>query len=483
MKRACLAVLTVLAASAQAATYTVTSLADSGPGSLREAVAQANAAAGAPHRIEFQTGLGGTIALASEVRISASLTIAGPGAGALALDGGGATRLLRVERTGGEPRNVTISGLTLRNGRAETGGAIYGYDDNLSLFAVVLANNEATYRGGAIQFAEADLSLDAVTLAGNRAPSTGQGAGGAIQFSAGTLSISRSIVSGNSANFGGGLRISSPRARAVISDSLFQDNVAAHTGGAIEAGTMTSFRVSGSAFVGNATGEPYGGGLYYTGSSDAAADTAIIENTTFSANRTTHPAGAASALAISGGRTIVRNTTFAMNRVAPGSASPAPRSGAVWVAGTATTVDFASTLFDDNSSGNQASLADLAHESTSSANPSVVNVADSLFRTMPGATEINGSNLRNQFATVAQLRPLTTGDGGGFVPVHPLARTSPAIDAGSNAGNLTWDQRGTGFARAWSDPGFRNDPVHSRTDIGAYEYRGDAFFHGDFELR
>ena len=232
MKRACLAVLTVLAASAQAATYTVTSLADSGPGSLREAVAQANAAAGAPHRIEFQTGLGGTIALASEVRISASLTIAGPGAGALALDGGGATRLLRVERTGGEPRNVTISGLTLRNGRAETGGAIYGYDDNLSLFAVVLANNEATYRGGAIQFAEADLSLDAVTLAGNRAPSTGQGAGGAIQFSAGTLSISRSIVSGNSANFGGGLRISSPRARAVISDSLFQDNVAAHTGGA-----------------------------------------------------------------------------------------------------------------------------------------------------------------------------------------------------------------------------------------------------------
>ena len=246
---------------------------------------------------------------------------------------------------------------------------------------------------------------------------------------------------------------------------------------------MTSFRVSGSAFVGNATGEPYGGGLYYTGSSDAAADTAIIENTTFSANRTTHPAGAASALSISGGRTIVRNSTFAMNRVAPGSASPAPRSGAVWVAGTATTVDFASTLFDDNSSGNQASLADLAHESTSSANPSVVNVADSLFRTMPGATEINGSNLRNQFATVAQLRPLTTGDGGGFVPVHPLARTSPAIDAGSNAGNLTWDQRGTGYARAWSDPGFRNDPVHSRTDIGAYEYRGDAFFHGDFELR
>ncbi len=102
---------------------------------------------------------------------------------------------------------------------------------------------------------------------------------------------------------------------------------------------------------------------------------------------------------------------------------------------------------------------------------------------MPGAVEINGTNQRNQFATVAQLKPLTTTDGGGFVPVHPLARTSPAIDRGANPGTLAWDQRGTGFARAWSDPAYRNDPANSKADIGAYEFRGDAFFHGDFEQR
>ncbi|HNR92879.1 MAG TPA: choice-of-anchor Q domain-containing protein [Dokdonella sp.] len=479
----CLAVLSSLAVPARAATFNVTSLADSGAGSLRAAIEQANGAAGAPHVVAFQPGLTGTIALASELRITNSMTIAGPGAYLLTLDGGNATRLLRVERTGGSPRIVVISGLTLARGRAESGAAILGYDDDLSVIATIFSDNEATYRGGAIHFSEADLDLDSVILTNNRAPSTGQGAGGAIQFSAGTLTIARSYLAGNSANFGGAVRISSPRARALITDTLFQDNTAAHTGGAIDAGTMSAFRVSGSAFVGNSTGEPYGGAINYAGSNDASADGSIIENTTFSANVTRHPAGVASALAISGGHTILRNSTFAANRVAPLSANPAPRNGALWVASTGTTVDIVSTLFDDNTSGTAATPNDLAHESSSPSNPSIVNASDSLFRTMPGAVEINGTNQRNQFATVAQLKPLTTTDGGGFVPVHPLARTSPAIDRGANPGTLAWDQRGTGFARAWSDPAYRNDPVNSKADIGAYEFRGDAFFHGDFEQR
>lgn len=483
IRPAFLALLCAFAAPTQAATFTVTSLADSGAGSLRDAIGQANAAAGAPHVVAFQPGLAGTIALASEIRIANSLTIAGPGAGLLALDGGHATRLLRVERLGGAPRSVVISGLTLQRGRAESGGALYGNDDDLRVVATIFRDNEATFRGGAVFFSEADLAFDSVGFVDNRAPSTGQGAGGAVQFTAGTLTIERSYLAGNRANFGGAVRISSPRARAVVSDTLFQDNVAAHTGGAMDAGTMTSLRISGSAFVGNSTGEPYGGALYYTGSNDPAADVAVIENTTFSANHTRHPAGAASAVAISGGRTIVRNSTFAANRVSPDSANPAAQSGALWVASSATTVDIVSTLFDGNTSGSQARLADLAHESTSSGNPSIVHASDSLFRTMPGAIEINGTNLRNQFATDARLEALTTADGGGFVPVHPLARTSPAIDRGANPGNLVRDQRGDGFARAWSDPGHRNDPLHSKTDVGAYEFRGDAFFHGDFEQR
>jgi len=478
------ATLCLAASLAQSATFTVSSLADSGAGSLRNAITQANSAAGAPHVIAFQPGLSGTITLASEIRISNSMSINGPGATLLTLDGADSTRLLRIERTSGAPRSVTISGLRFIRGFAESGGAIYAFDDDVTILASIFSENGASFRGGAIFLAEADLTLDGVSIIGNHAPSTGQGSGGGILFSAGTLTVARSYIAQNTANFGAGMSIVSPRAHAVITDTLIQDNIAGHTGGGIQAGTMSSFRMSGSALVGNFSGQPLGGGLYLTGSNDPAAGAAIIENTTFSGNVSRHPSGQASALAASGGNLIVRNSTFALNATAPTTPPVAGLiTGALWVDSTATTVRIESTLFDSNTHGNTGVLADLAHVASSASNPSIVSATDSLFRTMPGASEINGDNLRNQFATSAQLKPLTTADGGGFVPVHPLARTSPAIDRGSNPGGLIWDQRGAGFVRAWSDPGYRNDPLNSHADIGAFEYRGDAFFHGDFEQR
>jgi len=63
-------------------TYTVTSLADAGPGSLRDAVEQANANPG-PDTINFAAGLTGTITLTSgQLEISdttGQTTITGPG--------------------------------------------------------------------------------------------------------------------------------------------------------------------------------------------------------------------------------------------------------------------------------------------------------------------------------------------------------------------------------------------------------------------
>lgn len=467
---------------AQAATFTVTSLADSGAGTLRDRIAQANTATGAPHVVNFQAGLGGTIALNSPIRISNSMTISGPGAAVLTIDGQDATRLFDVRRTSGNPRSVAINGLTMTGGLADEGGAIYAYDEDLSVGSSIFRFNSATLRGGAIFAAEADLSLDGVSVLSNSAPSTGQGSGGGIYFSAGTLTLARSIIAQNTANFGAGLRITSPRANAVITDSLIQDNVAGHTGGGIYAGTMTSLRMSASAVVANSTGEPQGGGMYFTGVSDAGAATSVIENSTFSANVTRHQSGQGSALSVSGGKLLVRNSTFAFNKCAPTlSPTAGVKAGAIWVDTTGTTVSLESTLFGANTQGIGNVAADLAHVSGSASNPSIVNVSDSLFATMPDAAEINGSNLRNQFAADALLKPLTSADGGGFVPVHPVSRLSPAIDRGSNSGALTWDQRGNGFVRAWTDSRYRNDPVFSRPDIGAYEYRGDGLFVGDFE--
>ncbi|MFL6235831.1 MAG: hypothetical protein ACJ76N_22060 [Thermoanaerobaculia bacterium] len=71
-----------LAPAADAATFQVINLNDSGAGSLRDAIGQANAAAGAD-TITFQAGLTGTITLTSgQLSIIDSVDIQGPGAAA-----------------------------------------------------------------------------------------------------------------------------------------------------------------------------------------------------------------------------------------------------------------------------------------------------------------------------------------------------------------------------------------------------------------
>ena len=83
---------------AQAATYTVTSLADSGAGSLRQAIADANANPGADTIVLSVTG---AITLTSGVlAITDSLTIQGPGAGRLAVDGNGISRVFLTSGAG-----------------------------------------------------------------------------------------------------------------------------------------------------------------------------------------------------------------------------------------------------------------------------------------------------------------------------------------------------------------------------------------------
>ncbi|HEX5782635.1 MAG TPA: hypothetical protein VFX80_11975, partial [Solirubrobacteraceae bacterium] len=73
----------LLVLAAPAAAETVTTLADSGAGSLRAAI---NSAAPG-ETIDFQAGLQGTIQLASTLEIDRSLRIDGPGARRLAVSG------------------------------------------------------------------------------------------------------------------------------------------------------------------------------------------------------------------------------------------------------------------------------------------------------------------------------------------------------------------------------------------------------------
>src|SRR3954453_11482331 len=87
-------------------TFTVTNLLDSGAGSLRAAVAGANANPGADS-IDF--AVTGTIGLTSgQLDINDSLTINGPGANQLTVSGNHASRVFGIT---GDP-TITIANLT-----------------------------------------------------------------------------------------------------------------------------------------------------------------------------------------------------------------------------------------------------------------------------------------------------------------------------------------------------------------------------------
>src|SRR5947209_8411154 len=130
--RAVWAALLVLSISSalpvSGATLTVINTNDSGAGSLRDAIG--SAASG--DTINF--GVSGVITLTSGwLTTTTDLTISGPGASTLAIDGGGASRVFFIAGVG---NTVTISGLTIRNGNdtsVSQGGGILNNPNTLTL--------------------------------------------------------------------------------------------------------------------------------------------------------------------------------------------------------------------------------------------------------------------------------------------------------------------------------------------------------------
>ncbi len=147
----CIAALALASAlaSARADTLTVTTLNDSGPGSLREAIA--TAAAG--DTITF--GVQGTIRLTSgALMITQDLDIQGPGSHKLKISGNNASRVFVI--AGGA---ATISGATIRDGLADgnspimpcTGGGILNFS-SLTLVNDIVCDNQALGESGLSPF-------------------------------------------------------------------------------------------------------------------------------------------------------------------------------------------------------------------------------------------------------------------------------------------------------------------------------------------
>ncbi|HTP45431.1 MAG TPA: choice-of-anchor Q domain-containing protein [Casimicrobiaceae bacterium] len=489
--------------------FTVTNLNDRGAGSLRSAIASANATAPGPNLVNFAPGLTGTIVLTTgQIQISRSVLIQGPGADNLTIDGNANSRIFSIFATDpacpaldGPDYVVLISGLRLTNAwRTTSNGA------------------------GAI-FTEHSLALDSVIVE-NSVARQGAGLYFQIQYPGQTLTITNSqflnnvatpdvFPAGTAAQNGAGMRIAerctTPQTTPVtviISNSLFSGNLAQPTGtltangGAFDSYSLADIAIADSRIVANqvvAANPPvpgFGGTNYRAAGIHATAKSLLIYRTEIADNAVTDPTGSdttragglnlyqddptrqgpADAMAVrivdstisgntvaatGGAMTVYGDVALELDNttVANNSAAPTRTGGIIMSTGatepssagnaTPPSLKLVSSLLADNDT-------DVANNRTT-ISAFGINVFDSLIQNPCSICVIVISGPGSLVGVDPLLAPLAFN--GGTKRTHALLPGSPAIDTGNNAVGLNTDQRGHGFPRVSG----------STADIGAYE--------------
>jgi predicted outer membrane repeat protein len=255
-----IAALSLWAAPASAAIFPVTTNADSGAGSLRQAITDANSNGTAD---DIPINVTGNIDLLSALPlITTPMTITGPGANNLnvrrasSVPAGTQFRFLALTHPSGA--TVTIQGLTMSGARA-TG-----------------------FAGGAVIMGGlGTLMLDSVLFDDNRS-----GQGGAVFFDRGFTSIRNSTFSNNQADFGGailGSQFTPNVGNGEIVNSTIVGNKANDFGGGVYT-NVSHIQILSSTIVNNvgAADDTGGGGGTYNGASDALAFN--VANTLYAGN-------------------------------------------------------------------------------------------------------------------------------------------------------------------------------------------------------
>jgi CSLREA domain-containing protein len=463
---AAVAVTALAAGRGLAATFLVTTTVDAvdadpgdgacatarGPCSLRAAVQEANALAGADRVILLPgvyplslLGSGEDAAATGDLDVTDTLTVRGLNAFFTTIDGLGADRVF----------DAFGSALTLRHVRVFNGSA---------------SGEEAAGHGGGIRFG-GSLTLDHAIVVGNRSDRDGGGIAAVDTGPGETLTIFRSIISLNRAapdtNFGNGGGIAaydgSPApVRADIADSIIIANVAHDAGGGVIFGSTVGqeprHTIVNTIVYGNRAGlapedEGIGGGILGNcvriERSWIAQNTAVddagglfsgcgeVVNSTISGNLAFDRGGGLVADSI-GTSLLLLHTTVAGNAVRAAGAS----SAGVEVFGELRVQN----SIIDNAEGN--------------CNAEFGEIIDLGFNVASDATcGLGGSSLEN---TDPMLLPVT--NNGGFTPTAALPADSPAVDFVEDAAGVAIDQRGV--AR----------PQGPLSDAGAFEFDGRRRF-------
>jgi CSLREA domain-containing protein len=257
-------------------TATVTSNADSGPGSLRQAISDACAGG----TINFNASLSGnTIHLASTLDISKNLTIDGSSltsritiSGDTDNNGTGDVRVFQT--TGHNLVNVALNSLIVTKGFVSGGDGGGLLNDAITTITNSIFDGNTADNGGAITTNGALTIIDSTFSGNSSAASNGQVGGGAILNNY-TLSVTGSTFSGNTADaIGGAGGALFNVAQGQIYNSTFSGNLAG-VGGAIL--TTNDLTIQNSTISGNSAF--LGGGLYVDSHVTNLVNTIIANST------------------------------------------------------------------------------------------------------------------------------------------------------------------------------------------------------------
>jgi hypothetical protein len=280
---------------------TVTNLNDQGPGSLRQAIADASA----EDTVDFQQGLHGTITLTSgALTINKLLTIDGPGASIITVSGNKNQQVFNIP----SPFTVGNSGLTIANGIASYGGGISN-GGSLTITDCVVSGNSTRIGGfGAGIYNNGTLYVAGTTLSDNSGSAYGGGICNDGSLNAVTLTVTNSTLIGNSASGGGGGIYNTYNATLTVTGSTLTGNIAAPfadaNGGGILNDRSGTLMVTTSTFSGNSS-SANGGGIY-----NSSGGNVTIDSCTFSQNAAVTGAGISH---VGNGALIVTSSTLTGN--------------------------------------------------------------------------------------------------------------------------------------------------------------------------
>jgi hypothetical protein len=500
--------------SAVAAGFSVTNTNNGGPGSLRQAVLDANGSPGAD-TISFAAGVDGTIGLLSgQITIAGDTSIVGPGANLLRVSGRQESRVLSI----GPGVTVAISGLTISDGRivadGESGGGASGgtggagggasvpgttgaagssgggasssgspappvggagirNEGSLTLERMVVTHNFGIGGNGGDVTASGGLggaggSASAIGATGGKGGDGGDGTAGPFYagdvrgigiYNTGTLTVLSSTVSGNVASGGDGGDATATAGSGGTGGSGLGAGARGGSGGG--GGDATALAGSG--------GNALGAGIYNGG-------TLSLTNSTVSGNSAqSGSAGTAKEVAGSSGDSgsdlsggIGGRGGPAGTATATAGAGGAGSGGGVFNTATGTATIANSTVAGNGAAAGAAllALARIDVRSTIVSGAGGGNCAGpvaSLGFNLDSGVSCGFGLVSDLSGTDPQLALL--GDGGGSTETHLIASGSPAVDRG--IGGPATDQRE--LSRTNDSLGIANAPGGDGTDIGAVE--------------